>query len=142
MPQSGLNVPALDVAATQQPPSSDQANSANAQDNRSSGGNEIRSACSGEESGDSSSLADASPEFRAEMGGLMAYYAARIAAARLCLPPSAVGAIVQAIMNEQTAAMRALTERWHAASEKQRAERAERPKASAPRSDGGPKPSQ
>ena len=70
----------------------------------------------------------------------MAYYAARIAAARLCLPPSAVGAIVQAIMNEQTAAMRALTERWHAASEKQRSEKAERPKGLPQRRDDAPKP--
>ena len=69
----------------------------------------------------------------------MAYYAARIAAARLCLPPSAVGAIVQAIMNEQTAAMRALTERWQAASEKQRAEKAERPKGIPSKNDGSPK---
>ena len=75
------------------------------------------------------------------MGGLMAYYATRIAAARLCLPPSAVGAIVQAIMNEQTAAVRALTERWQAASEKQRAEKAERPKGPALRNETNPKPS-
>lgn len=71
----------------------------------------------------------------------MAYYAARIAAARLCLPASAVAAIVQAIMNEQTAAMRALTERWQAASEKQRTEKAERPKGPAPKNDTNPKPS-
>ena len=70
----------------------------------------------------------------------MAYYAARIAAARLTLPKNAVAAIVQSIMNEQTAAMRALTERWQAASEKQRAERAERPKGPAPKNDANPKP--
>ena len=75
------------------------------------------------------------------MGGLMAYYAARIAAARMSLPKSAVAAIVQSIMNEQTAAIRALTERWQAASEKQRMEKAERPKGSAPKTDTNPKPS-
>ena len=53
----------------------------------------------------------------------MAYYAGRIAAARQSLPKSAVAAIVQSIMNEQTAAMRALTERWQAASEKQKSVR-------------------
>ena len=71
----------------------------------------------------------------------MAYYAARIAAARLCLPKSVVAGIVQSIMNEQTAAMRALTERWQAASEKQRADKAERPKGPAPKNDTNPKPS-
>ena len=71
----------------------------------------------------------------------MAYYAARIAAARTCLPKNAVAAIVQAIMNEQTVAMRALTERWQAASEKQRTEKAERPKGPAPKNDTNPKPS-
>ena len=140
MPQSGLNALALDIPATQQPPSSDQASSMNAQDNRSSGGNDNRGASPSEESGDAGSMPDASPEFRAEMGGLMAYYAARIAAARLTFPKNAVAAVVQSIMNEQTAAMRALTERWQAASEKQRTEKAERPKGSAPKNDG-PKPS-
>ena len=74
------------------------------------------------------------------MGGLIAYYAARIAAARTCLPKNAVAAIVQSIMNEQTAAMRALTERWQAASEKQRTEKAERPKGSVQRNGNHPKP--
>ena len=82
---------------------------------------------------------NASPEFLAEMGGLMAYYAARIAAARQSLPKSAVAAVVQSIMNEQTAALRALTERWQAASEKQRMEKAERPKGPAPKNDTNPK---
>ncbi len=140
MPQSGLNTPASEVPATQQPPSSDQASNTNAQDNQSSGGNESRSAGPNEESGDAGSLPDASPEFRAEMGGLMAYYAARIAAARLSLPKSAVAAVVQSIMNEQTAAIRALTERWQAASEKQRTEKPERPKGAAPKNDSSPKP--
>ncbi len=70
----------------------------------------------------------------------MAYYAARIAAARTCLPKNAIAAIVQSIMNEQTAAMRALTERWQAASEKQRTEKAERPKGPPQQKDGDQKP--
>ena len=83
-------------------------------------------------------MADASPEFRAEMGGLMAYYAARIAAARRGGSSSEVAAIVQTIMNEQTVAMRALTERWQAASEKQRVEKPERPKGPPQQKDDGP----
>lgn len=141
MPQSGLNTPVSEVPTTQQSPSSEQTTSTNAQDVRQSGGNENRSAGPSEESGDAGSLPDASPEFRAEMGGLMAYYAARIAAARQSLPKSAVAAIVQSIMNEQTAAMRALMERWQAASEKQRTEKAQRPMGPAPKNDTNPKPS-
>ncbi|HXM36414.1 MAG TPA: hypothetical protein VN920_14570, partial [Pyrinomonadaceae bacterium] len=84
---------------------------------------------------------DAAPEFRGEMGALLSYYAARIAAARQSLPKGAVAAIVQSIMNEQTAAIRSLTERWQAASEKQRAEKPERPKGPTPRKDDHQKPS-
>ena len=69
----------------------------------------------------------------------MAYYAARIAAARQSLPKSAVAAIVQSIMNEQTAAVRALTERWQAASEKQRVGKPERPKGPPQGKDDAPK---
>ena len=68
----------------------------------------------------------------------MAYYAARIAAARVTLPKNVVAAIVQSIMNEQTSAMRALTERWQAASEKQRAEKPERPTGPIQRKNDGP----
>ena len=127
------------VNAMQPPTTSEQTISTNAQGDRQSGGNENRATSTSEESGDAGSLPDASPEFRAEMGGLMAYYAARIAAARLTLPKNAVAAIVQSIMNEQTAAVRALTERWQAASEKQRAEKPERPKGPPSKSDGLPK---
>jgi len=72
---------------------------------------------------------------------IQSYYAARIAAARLTSPKNVVAAIAQSIMNEQTAAIRALTERWQAASEKQRGEKAERPKGPAPKNDANPKPS-
>jgi len=88
--------------------------------------------------GDAGSMADASPEFRAEMGGLMAYYAARIAAARQGLPANAVTGIVQALMNEQTVAMRSLMERWQTATEKQRTDKPERPKGPGPKSDTNP----
>ena len=55
----------------------------------------------------------------------MAYYAARIAAARQGLSANAVTGIVQALMNEQTVAMRSLMERWQAATEKQRTDKPE-----------------
>jgi hypothetical protein len=69
---------------------------------------------------------------------LLAFYAARIAAARLSLAPSVAADIVQALLNEQAVALRALTERWHAASEKQRNERPERPTGNVQRNDEGP----
>ncbi len=139
VPQSGLNASAPEVPTTQQPPTSEQTSSTNAQDVRQSAGNETRITVASEESGDAGSMPDASPEFRGEMGALLSYYAARIAAARMTMPSSAVAAIVQAIINEQTAAMRALTERWQAASEKQRADKPERPKGPASKNDGNPK---
>jgi hypothetical protein len=77
-----------------------------------------------------------SADFRSEFAALLAFYAARISAARRSLTGSVAAAIVQALMNEQAVALRALTDRWHAASEKQRAERPERPPGNAPRSDG------
>jgi hypothetical protein len=83
---------------------------------------------------------DASPEFRSEFAALLAYYAARIAAARRGLPASEVFAAVQAIMNEQTVALRALAER-QAAAQRQRAEKPQRPTANMQRKDEGPKPS-
>jgi hypothetical protein len=83
---------------------------------------------------------DASPEFRSEFAALLAYYAARIAAARRGLPASEVFAAVQAILNEQTVALRALAER-QAATQRQRGEKPERPAGAAQRKDEGPKPS-
>ena len=67
----------------------------------------------------------------------MAYYAARIAAARQGLPASVVTGIVQALLNEQAVAMRSLMERWQAASEKQQSERPLRPtQITGPKNDG------
>jgi hypothetical protein len=82
-----------------------------------------------------------SAEFRSEFAALLAFYAARIAAARRSLAPSIAAAIVQALMNEQAVALRGLTDRWHAASQKQRDEKSKRPTQSVQRKDEGPKPS-
>jgi hypothetical protein len=81
-----------------------------------------------------------SAEFRSEFAALLAFYAARIAAARRGLPASEVAAAVQAILNEQTVALRALAER-QAAAQRQRGEKPERPAGAAQRKDEGPKPS-
>jgi hypothetical protein len=83
---------------------------------------------------------DASPEFRSEFAALLAYYAARIAAARRGLPASEVFAAVQVILNEQTVALRALADR-QAAAQKQRAEKPERPTGNVQKKNEGPKPS-
>jgi hypothetical protein len=83
---------------------------------------------------------DASPEFRSEFAALLAYYTARIVAARRSLPANEVSAAVQAIMNEQTIALRALAER-QAAAQRQRAEKPERPTGNVQRKDDNPKPS-
>lgn len=74
---------------------------------------------------------DASPDdsgqFQTECGALLAYFAALIDAARRRLPASIVIAVVQMLMNEQTAAMRALTERKQATTRSQRGVMPERP---------------
>jgi hypothetical protein len=72
---------------------------------------------------------------------LLAFYAARIAAARASLDPTIAAAIVQALLNQQTTALRALAERQHAATEKQRTEKLERPTGNAQRKDDDLKPS-
>ena len=77
-------------------------------------------------------------EFRSEFAALLAYYAARIAAARRSLPANEVFAAVQAIVNEQTVALRALAER-QAAAQKQRAEKPQRPTGNVRRKDDDPK---
>jgi hypothetical protein len=92
------------------------------------------------EAGKAGDMPDASPEFRSEIAALLAYYAARIAAARRSLPANEVFAAVQAIVNEQTVALRALAER-QAATQKQRAETPVRPTGNVQRKDEGPKPS-
>lgn len=70
---------------------------------------------------------DVSAEFRSEFAALLAFYAARIVAARRSFSPSVAAAIVQSIINEQVVALRGLMERWHAAAQKQRDEKPERP---------------
>jgi hypothetical protein len=101
-----------------------------------SGGTEDRNSSA---SGDGSQ--GVSADFRSEFAALLAFYAARIAAARRSLAPSVAASIVQALMNEQAVALRGLTDRWHAASQKQRDEKPERPTGNAQRKDEGPKPS-
>jgi hypothetical protein len=61
------------------------------------------------------------------MAAIRAYYAARIAAARGGLPASAVAAAVKVLLNEEIVALRALAERWRAATERQRTEKPRRP---------------
>jgi hypothetical protein len=90
------------------------------------------------DAGKAGDVPDASPELRSEFAALLAYYAARIAAARRSLPASEVFAAVQAIVNEQTVALRALAER-QAAAQRQRAEKPERPMQSVRRKDDDPK---
>jgi hypothetical protein len=70
---------------------------------------------------------------------LLAFYASRIAAARLSLEPSVAAAIVQALLNEQSIALQALTDRQRAASQEQRDERPDRPTGKVQRKDEGPK---
>jgi hypothetical protein len=83
---------------------------------------------------------DASAEFRSEFSALLAFYAARIAVARRSFSPSSVAAaIVQALMGEQAVALRGLMDRWHAASQKQRDEKPERPMQNVRRKDEDPR---
>jgi hypothetical protein len=84
---------------------------------------------------------DVSAEFRSEFAALLAFYAARIGAARRSLSRSVADAIVMAIVNEQAVALRALTDRWHAASQKQRDEKPERPTGNVQRNADDLKPS-
>jgi hypothetical protein len=83
---------------------------------------------------------DLSGEFQSEMAALRAYYAARIGAARRSQSAGDISAIVQAILNEQTVALRALAERWRAAAERQKQEKPQRPAGNVQRRDDGQKP--
>ncbi len=87
------------------------------------------------------SAPDVSAEFRSEMAAIRAYYAARIAAARRGLPAGDIAAAIRALLNEETVALRALTDRWRAATERQQQEKPQRPAGNARRKDDGPKPS-
>lgn len=104
--------------------------SSSTNDGARSGGTEDRSATAG-----SDSSPDVSPEFRSEMAALLAFYAARIGAVRRSLHRTTADMIILAILGEQTVALRALTDRWHAASERQRTERQERLAGTAQRND-------
>jgi hypothetical protein len=79
------------------------------------------------DSGDAPTLPDVSGAFRGEMAALLAFFATRIAAARQSLSAGDVAAVVQALMNEQTFAVRNLMERWQAAAQRQREEKPQRP---------------
>jgi len=72
-------------------------------------------------------LPDISGAFQGEMAALLAFYAAKIGAARRSLSAGDVAAVVQALMNEQTVAVRNLMERWQAATKKQQGEKPQRP---------------
>jgi hypothetical protein len=113
-----------------------------AQDSARPTGAEARNAgtISGAPSG-ASNAPDASAEFRSEFAALLAFYATRINAARGSLSPSAAAAIVQALLGEQAVALRGLTDRWHAATKKQRDEKPQRPTGNVQRKDDDPKPS-
>jgi hypothetical protein len=84
---------------------------------------------------------DVSAEFRSEFAGLLAFYAARINAARGSLPAGVASAIVQALLNEQAIALRGLTDRRLAATQKRRDEKPERPTGNVQRKDDDLKPS-
>jgi hypothetical protein len=90
--------------------------------------------------GGSDSPPDISGEFQSEMAALRAYYAARIGAAQRSLSAGDVSAIVQALLNEQTVALRSLAERWRAATERQKQEKPQRPTGLVQRKDDGLKP--
>ena len=92
------------------------------------------------DAGKAGEVPDASAEFRSEFAALLAYYAARIAAARRSLPANEVFTAVQAIMNEQTVALRALAER-QAAAQRQHAQKPQRPTGNVQRKNDNPKPS-
>lgn len=83
---------------------------------------------------------DVSPDFQSEMAAIRTYYAARIAAARSGLPAGDIAAAIRALLNEEIVALRALAERWRAATERQRAERPQRPGGNVQRKED-PKPS-
>ncbi len=75
--------------------------------------------------------AEAAPNFSSELAAVAGYYAARLAATRAGLSPRDIAAAVRAIQNEKIVAIRAVLERWSAASrgatEKRQATRAAAP---------------
>jgi hypothetical protein len=76
--------------------------------------------------GGASEPPDVSAEFQSEMAAIRANYAARIAAARRSLRPGDIAVAIRALLNEETAALRAVTERWQAATRRQQQEKPQR----------------
>lgn len=72
------------------------------------------------------------------MAALLAFYAARIGAARQSLNRTTADLIILAILGEQAVAVRALTDRWNAATKKQRDEKPVRPTGGTQRKDERP----
>jgi hypothetical protein len=70
---------------------------------------------------------DVSLEFQSEMAAIRAHYAAKIAAARRNVRPGDLAVAIRALLNEETAALRAVTERWQAATRRQQQEKPQRP---------------
>jgi hypothetical protein len=89
--------------------------------------------------GGASEPPDVSGEFQSEMAAIRTYYAARIAAARRRLPAGDLAIAIRALLNEETVALRAVTERWRAATQRQQQEKPQRPKGTVQRKDD-PKP--
>lgn len=113
-----------------------------------SGQNGVQSAITGignpdniSPNGAASEPPDVSPEFQSEMASIRGYYAARIAAARRRLPAGELAVAIRALLNEETVALSALTDRWRAATERQQQEKPQRPTGNAQRKDDGQKPS-
>ena len=73
--------------------------------------------------GDPSEPPDVSVEFQSEMAAIRTYYAARIAAARRRLPAGDLAVAIRALLNEETVALRALADRWRAATQRQQQEK-------------------
>ncbi len=92
-----------------------------------------------EVSGGASEPPDVSAEFQSEMAAIRGYYAARIAAARRGLPAGDITVAIRALLNEETVALRAMTDRWRAATERQKQEKPQRPTGNIQRKDD-PKP--
>jgi len=89
--------------------------------------------------GGASEPPDVSPEFKSEMAAIRSHYAARIAAARRNVRPGDLAVAIRALLNEETVALRAVTERWKAATERQRQEKPQSPTGIVQRKDD-PKP--
>ena len=86
-------------------------------------GNDVARSAGAEDRSVNEGVADVSAELRSEMAALFAFYATRIGAVRRSLNRTTADVIIMTILGEQAVAVRALTDRWHAAAERQRTER-------------------